>query len=235
MSDDLYGLPLQDFTAARNKRAAELKKAGDSDEAARVKASRKPSQAAWLINQLVRRKKKAAGDLLRAGERLREAQEKTLGGGGRGALEKAVSAEREAVERLVDAAREIAGESGMKLSGSNLARVGSTLHAVSLDEEVRERFEAGDLVSDHEATGIDVLALMAPPAQKKGGGRSGKSKKGDAAAARGRLRKAEAEEQRIEAELEAARRELNAAKERVKQTEGRLRRARKASDRLRGG
>jgi len=223
VAEDLYALPLDEFTAARNMLASELKKAGDPEEAKRVKGLRKPSQPAWIVNQLVRRRKKGSKDLLRAGERLRKAQEQALGGGQRKALEGAVAAERKAVEALVSAAREIAEKGGVKVSDANLARISDTLHAVSLDEDVRERFEAGDLVEDHAATGVDALALMTAPAAKSRGGRA----KRDDAAAR-KLREAEAEEARIEKELESARRELNAANERVKQLEGRLARARKA-------
>ena len=139
----------------------------------------------------MRRRKKASKDLLRAGERLRSAQEKALGGGGRSALEKAVAAERKAVEGLVAEARKIGEESGVKVSDANLARVQSTLHAVSLDPEVRERFEAGDLVEDHEATGVDALALMAAPAAKRAAareGEEGRCRGGPEAGSRGRGR-----------------------------------------------
>ena len=226
MAEDLYGLQLDEFTAARNRLAKELAKSGETEEAARVKALRKPSAAAWLVNQLVRRRKKAAKDLLRSGERLRKAQEKALEGGARGPLEKAMAAEREAVEELVAEARKVADESGVKASDANLTRVQSTLHAVSLDSDVRAIFEAGELTEDHEATGIDALALMATPSGKARG--KGQKRKRDVAAAKKRQREAEADEKRAEEELAASRRELNAAQERVKQLEGRLARARKA-------
>lgn len=234
MAEDLYGLPLDEFTKARNTLARELTRGGEKDEAARVKALRKPSQPAWIVNQLTRRRKREAKALLRAGDRLRSAQEKTLGGGGRAALEKAVAAERRAVEDLTEAAREVAAQGSVTASGANLARVADTLHAVSLDAEVRERFEAGDLTEDHAATGLEAMALMAP-APRKPRGAGGKPKKDAGAAARKRLRKAEAEELRVEEELDAARRELNAAQERVRQLEGRLTRAQKAVARAREG
>ena len=230
VADDLYGLPLDEFTPARNELAKELKKAGDAEEAERIKGLKKPSAPAWIVNQLVRRKKKETKALLRAGDGLRSAQEKALGGGGRSPLEKAIAAERQAVEQLVAAAREVAESGGVKASDANLARVQSTLHAVSLDDDVRERFEAGELIEDHEATGVDTLALMAAPARKREGGRS----KRNGAAERKRLRDAEGAVRRAEDELEAAQRELNAAKERVKQLEGRLARARKSVERLGG-
>ena len=42
----LYGLPLEEFTAARNDAAAELRKAGAKEDAEAVKALRKPSAPA---------------------------------------------------------------------------------------------------------------------------------------------------------------------------------------------
>ncbi|HEX6580351.1 MAG TPA: hypothetical protein VF195_05715, partial [Actinomycetota bacterium] len=52
--DELYGLPLERFTAERDALAKELASAGDRDGAARVKALRKPVVAAWAVNLLAR-------------------------------------------------------------------------------------------------------------------------------------------------------------------------------------
>ena len=49
----LYGLPLSEFTAARNARAKELRK-DDSELAAAVAVLPKPSVAAAALNELVR-------------------------------------------------------------------------------------------------------------------------------------------------------------------------------------
>ena len=51
VADRLYGLSPGDFTAARDAEAKAL--AADKGIAARVKALRKPSIAAWAINLLV--------------------------------------------------------------------------------------------------------------------------------------------------------------------------------------
>jgi hypothetical protein len=53
-AEDLYGLDLADFVAARNALAARLKAAGDADTAASVKALRKPPTSAWALNVLAR-------------------------------------------------------------------------------------------------------------------------------------------------------------------------------------
>ena len=73
--DELYGLPLEDWTRARNDLAARLKKAHQSEDADAVRALRKPSVVAWAVNQLARREERAMRDLLAAGDRLRSVQE----------------------------------------------------------------------------------------------------------------------------------------------------------------
>src|ERR1700737_5621001 len=54
VTDRLYGLPLAEFTRARNEAAAELRKAGRRDAADEIKALRKPTASAAAANRLVR-------------------------------------------------------------------------------------------------------------------------------------------------------------------------------------
>ena len=51
IADELYSLALGDFTPARDAKAKELK---GTPLAAEVKALKKPSLAAWVVNLLVR-------------------------------------------------------------------------------------------------------------------------------------------------------------------------------------
>src|SRR4051812_49957646 len=71
IADELYGLALPAFTPARDARAKELK---GSPLSARVKALRKPSTAAWVVNLLVRRETGQVEQVLTVGQALREAQ-----------------------------------------------------------------------------------------------------------------------------------------------------------------
>ena len=52
-ADRLYGLTLAEFTPARDALVKEHR--GDKELAARLKALKKPSLAAWVVNLLVRR------------------------------------------------------------------------------------------------------------------------------------------------------------------------------------
>src|SRR4051812_9999937 len=109
--DGLYDLPLDEFTAARNSLAKELR-ASDRDEAERVKGLRKPSAAAWALNQAVRRDPSRLNEFLEAARELREAYEGLLAGGDREALEAAMARERQAAGALADAAGQAAGGGG---------------------------------------------------------------------------------------------------------------------------
>ena len=70
IADELYGLGLGDFTSARDAKAKELK---GTPLAAEVKALRKPSLAAWVVNLLVRRDAEQVAQVLTVGASLREA------------------------------------------------------------------------------------------------------------------------------------------------------------------
>ena len=100
-ADELYGLPLAEFTKARDELARRLRKEGKGDEADAVKALRKPTAAAWALNQLSRQRPKDIKALLATGKRLRKAHEALIGGGDRSALQKASAEERELIDSLV--------------------------------------------------------------------------------------------------------------------------------------
>ena len=79
--DRLYQLPLEEFTEARKAYAARVKAAGDGEGAARVKGLEKPSVSAWAVNQLYWSAGREFDELVAAGMRLRQAQERSLKGG----------------------------------------------------------------------------------------------------------------------------------------------------------
>ncbi|HKP90138.1 MAG TPA: hypothetical protein VJT75_09215, partial [Thermoleophilaceae bacterium] len=95
--DELYGLPIDEFTPRRDALAKELRGAGNRDAATWVKGLRKPSAAAWLVNQIARARARDARALVDAGEALRAAHEGVVAGAaGADELRAAVEAEHEA-------------------------------------------------------------------------------------------------------------------------------------------
>ena len=111
--DWLYGLPLDEFTKARNDLAARLKRAHQADASAAIRSLRKPGTVAWAANQLARHKPGQVATLLETGERIRETQQRTLAGeASADELADAITAERTAIRALLTSARSALGARG---------------------------------------------------------------------------------------------------------------------------
>lgn len=165
--DELYGLPLERFTPERNALARELRGAGSRAQAAEVAALRKPSVAAWAVNQLVRTQVRAIEELFAAGDALRGAHDAVLAGRGDGSsLRAAVEGERLAVEKLAGGARGLLTSDGHELSPTILERVTDTLHAAALDDEAREQVREGRLERELRHVGLGMGAVSAPAAPR---------------------------------------------------------------------
>jgi hypothetical protein len=159
----LYGLPLDEFTAARNELATRLRKAGQEEAAERVRAIRKPSVATWLVNQLARRHADEVHELLAAGEQLRKAQEAAFRGGDPGAVREATAAERASVRKLTRLAEQIGEDEGRSATKATLERVNKTLRAASVEPDAAPLLAAGRLPDEVESGGFEALAEIAPP------------------------------------------------------------------------
>jgi hypothetical protein len=156
---DLYGLPLERFIAERSALAKELRAGGQADEAARVGKLRKPSVAAWAVNQLVRTQRAAIGELFEAGDELRHAQ------GDPAALRHSSDREREAVEQLTTTARGLLSSEGHELSAAMLERVGETLHAAALDQDARAKVAEGCLERELRHVGLGAGPVPRAPSR----------------------------------------------------------------------
>jgi hypothetical protein len=167
-ADDLYGVPIEQFVPERGALARVLRERGERDEATRVGKLRKPSVAAWAVNQLVRTQRKAVGELFDAGDATQKAQTELLAGhGDAGALRDAARRERAAVESLLEAARGLLSASGHDLSATTLERVADTLNAAALDREARDQVSAGRLERElrHVGMGPGGPAMPERPAR----------------------------------------------------------------------
>ena len=155
---DLYGLPLEEFTKARDELAKELRRAGKKEAADEVKALRKPSVSTWTVNQLARRRPQDVRALVKAGEELRKAQRAAVGGRGPDALRDASRSHRDRLDELTAAARDELGA-----SGTTLQRVAQTLRSASVDKESAKALLAGTLTGDVEQAGFGALLSAVPP------------------------------------------------------------------------
>ena len=173
---DLYGLPLDAFVPERAGLSKALRADGRKDEAARVAALRKPSVAAWTVNQLVRTQRHAIAALLEAGDGLQRAQSELLAGRGNATtLREAGRRERDAVDELAQVARGLLGSTGQEPSRATLDRVSETLHAAALDEDARARVQEGCLERELRPVGFGGvgwrrLRVSSAGAELTGGG-----------------------------------------------------------------
>lgn len=238
--DRLYALPLQEFTRERNQVERKLRKAGEREQAERVKSLRKPTAAAGAVNRLVRSHRAEVEAFLRAAATLRDAQV-----AGKGDLASAARAEREGLEELVA----LGGEA-----------VRPTLQAAAVADEIADELLRARLVSEPEPAGFGTLLAYARPAAGKP--TSGKAGTGDrrvtqaassesavARPARRRTVKSRPDDSAARARLQEAKEMLNAAaaeerqaRRRWTQTQRELEKAQAAAekaqrdlDRLQGG
>jgi hypothetical protein len=150
--DELFKLPLAEFTRARNTLAARLKQSGRANDASLVKTLAKPSVSAWTVNQLYWNHHDAFDRLLTAGQRLRGKVTDV-----RGALE----ARSKALSDLSDLATSLLSDAGHNPSPDMIRRVTTTLEALSA---LSDGPTPGRLTQDVDPPGFESLASIIPGA-----------------------------------------------------------------------
>ena len=160
LADGLYALPLGDFTPARDALVKEHK--GDKELAARLKALKKPSLAAWVVNLLVRRDAGQVDQVLQVGTALREAQANLDGE----ELRALTRQRRQLTAAVTTQARSLARDEGVKVTQAVADQVESTLTAAMVDEDAAQAVRSGLLIGALAATGVgevDVASALAAP------------------------------------------------------------------------
>jgi len=155
--DRLYSLPLAEFTPERDDLAKRLRKDGDADAAAAVKSLKKPSVAAWAVNQVQRDRPDEVRELIDVTEELHRVHKKLSSAGARERLEEAAEMQRKLISSLVRCASQLLEAGGHAASDATLQKVADTLRAAALDEDVREQLAHGRLVKDERAAGFGPL------------------------------------------------------------------------------
>lgn len=151
IADRLYALPQGEFTAARDALVKEHK--ADKELAARIKALKKPSVAAWVVNLLVRRDPDQVAQLLEVGTALREAAESLDAD----QLRDLTRQRRQLTAAVTTAARRTAREEGHRVTESVAEQVEGTLTAAMVDAGAAEAVRSGLLVAALSSTGVDAV------------------------------------------------------------------------------
>jgi len=218
------------FIAARDALASRLREDGRGDDAATVKALRKPTVVAWALNQLSDRDPDGVRALVAAGAEVRAAQQAALSSK-RGAAERlrsAGAARREAVGTLSSSAIDALAEAG-RASSAHADAIGAALEVCSVDPDAGEALSAGTMERPPAAdAGFgDVFGLTSiegggEPAEQASGTKPGASRSTAKRAARGAGVPA-TERAELRAAVARLRRDRDAAARRT-------RRAREAAD-----
>jgi hypothetical protein len=216
--DELYHGPLADFTPRRNELAKRLRADGEREASDWVKGLRKPSQAAWIANQLAVRKPRDVERLLAVGEELRDLQKGLLeGSADQKRLRDAAGMEREAIEKLVKEASSIAAKE--KAGGAAVDRVGETLQAAMVDAELAETLRLGRLTREQRASSLGLAGATGPAPKRAPSAKRAAAKQEGKGRAKGGRSTARAAEERARRELDkqrqAAERRLAAAERKV--------------------
>ena len=207
VADELYGLPLNEFTATRDERAAEARKAGETELAKSLKQMRKPSTGAWIANLLVRAQPREVERLIKLGETLRS--DPDLEGA---RIRRATKEKAEAVDKLLQHARSIAARAGLLLSQSVEQELEATLDAAFADSSSAESLREARLTTALHYSGLGFgsgatargsTVQSQRPAGTKGGPQTAKAKL--------ELERAQSDAERAASEAERAQRAVTSA------------------------
>jgi hypothetical protein len=139
VADELYGLPPEEFTAARD---AAAKAAGEPVLNKAIKALRKPTVSAHVVNRIVRDGPDDLDELLALGDELRTAMS-----GGKGDVRQLSEQRRELVTSLVAA----------DLPASIRDGVTATLEAATADPQLGAAVRSGRLVKPFRYAGFGAM------------------------------------------------------------------------------
>jgi hypothetical protein len=226
--DELYGLDPAEFTARRDARAAESRQAGNPDLAAEVKALRRPTAAAWVVNLLARSRPEEVARLVELGAQMREAQASLAGEELR-----ALSRQRQRI--VVGLGREaarLARDAGHPASDAVARDVQATLDAALADEGAGAAVRSGRLMRPLEHRGMEAVdldgAVAGTLASVPGGGKPRTARKAgtttidDREAAKPAETAETARERARQKAIAAARAELSGSEDELKEAQAQL-------------
>ncbi len=207
---ELYAVVPAEFTAARNAKASEARKAGLADVAVSLKQLRKPSAAAWLANLLVRQRSDEIDRLIELGDGLRGSGDKQGGD----EIRKVSKQKVDAITKLIRYAKSRASQSGHPASSSAVLELEMTLDAAFADPQAAAKLRQGRLTVGLRYSGLGFTAQpdTGSTAHAKGSGPARDSKsEARRTAARRELDKANREAEQADAHVEKARRAVKEA------------------------
>lgn len=229
--DELFTLPPDEFTQARDRLVKELRATGDADRAAQVKALRRPTLAAWALNQLARDDPEGLQRLRDAGDALAREQRRALAGLDSSGLRPAQETRRQVTEGLLQQALSVLRDAGVAPDPHADALRGA-LDAAALDVESSRALLHGRLSRPPDPpSGFGSLsALSAVPSNDPPARAASAAQEQRIDEARRRLEAAQAEARAQRAEADAAAEQAQRKADDVQNLERELAHARRRAE-----
>ncbi|MEO6606199.1 MAG: hypothetical protein ABIN55_11340 [Aeromicrobium sp.] len=155
IAHDLYGVPPQQFIAARKESVDAARAAGDLPLSKAIGELRKPSAPAALVNLLAREAENLLQEVVDLGEELREAQDH-----GDGARLRSLNEERKVLlRRVAQKSIKLAEEHDLSHAASVISGVEETIKAALASPEAAKAAQAGLLVAALSGAGLGFIDL----------------------------------------------------------------------------
>ena len=213
--DELYALPLDAFTKARNTLAKTLSGSDKKDFASLVK----PSLAMWVVNQLYWQDGATYKALVDASEKLRAAHRAALNGR-KADTTKANELHRTTLEKAFSKAAAIAQKKGISLTDAVREAVRRTLAALPTDEVPGRLTREPAPVGFSLLTGIKPRPIDVP--RDKGKAKPQESEKANEKRRKAAEVQARKEEEKSRKEREKREREIEKAEQALREAQQRL-------------
>jgi hypothetical protein len=143
VADELYALPRDEFTAARNAAAKQAREQGHRELAEQIGALRRPSTAAWVANLLAREQPGEIRALVELGDGLRDAQHRLQGE----ELRRLSTQRHQLVHGLVQQAQALARAAGHPASEAVSRELSNTFTAAVNSSAAAQALAGGRLTS----------------------------------------------------------------------------------------
>ena len=196
---ELYRLPLDEFTPARNALAKQLGRPT-------IKDLQKPNVAAWAVNQLYWKHRPVFERLVRAAERLRTEHRKMLAGKSSD-IRGAEKAHRDAIREAEDKAKSLFADAEQGVSQTTMTAIHETLESLPGADEPGQLTRPLKPLGFEALSGVRVRPSHARPALRIVESRADAAKR-EAAEQKQREKEEKEQQRRVEREKREAQAEL---------------------------
>ncbi len=172
-ADRLYGVAPEEFVATRTDLVRQARGAGDAPLAREIDRLRRPTLAAWAVNQVAREHPAELAELLDLGDRLRAAWHDHDAA----ALAELTARRSHLTGELVTLVRRTAERRGHPLAGGAATEIEQTLDAATVDAGAAAQVRSGRLVRSLSHTGFAPASPPRPRPEDEAGTRRRKARR----------------------------------------------------------